>query len=57
MLERVFGAKVFDAKIRRSQAISDANDRGMSIFDYDPKGNGAKDYNAVIDEYLKGVEQ
>ena len=57
VLERVFGAKVFDAKIRRSQAISDANDRGMSIFDYDPKGNGAKDYNAVIDEYLKGVEQ
>ena len=33
VLERVFDAKVFDAKIRRSQAISDANDRFMSILE------------------------
>lgn len=57
VLERVFGAKVFDAKIRRCQALSDANDRCMSIFDYDPSGNGAKDYNAMIDEYLEGVKK
>ena len=54
-LERVFASKVFDAKIRRSQAISDANDACMSIFDFDPKGNGAADYNDMIDEYLRGV--
>ena len=57
VLERVFGSKVFDAKIRRCQALSDANDRCMSIFDFDPNGNGAKDYNAMIDEYLEGVKQ
>lgn len=54
-LERLFKTKVFDAKIRRCQALADANDRRMSIFDYDPTGNGAADYNDLIDEYLKGV--
>lgn len=56
VLERVFETKVFDAKIRRCQALADANDRRMSIFDYDPTGNGAVDYNAMIDEYLEGVK-
>lgn len=55
VLERIFGTKVYEAKIRRCQALSDANDRRMSIFDFDPKGNGAEDYNAMIDEYLRGV--
>lgn len=53
VLGRAFDTKVFDAKIRRSQAISDANNQRMSIFDYDPNGNGAVDYNAMIDEYLR----
>lgn len=55
ILERVFHTKVYDAKIRRCQALADANDHRMSIFDFDPTGNGAADYNAVIDEYLEGV--
>lgn len=54
-LERVFNTKVYEAKIRRCQALADANDHRMSIFDYDPNGNGAEDYNAMIDEYLRGV--
>ena len=54
-LERVFDAPVFDSKIRRCQALADANTSRMSIFDYDPTGNGANDYNDMIDEYLKGV--
>lgn len=57
VMERVFDSKVFDAKIRRCQALADANDARMSIFDYDPSGNGAADYNAVIDEYLAGGDQ
>ena len=56
VLERVFDTKVFDATIRRCQALADANTSRMSIFDYDPRGNGAADYNAMIDEYLKGVQ-
>lgn len=54
-LERLFDTKVFDTKIRRCQALADANDHRMSIFDYDPAGNGATDYNNMIDEYLRGV--
>ena len=54
-IEEVFGTKVFETKIRQCQALSDANSARMSIFDYDPRGNGAADYNAMIDEYLKGV--
>ena len=53
VLERVFDTKVFNAKIRRCQALPDANDRRVSIFDYDPSGNGATDYNAMVDEYLE----
>ena len=55
VLEEVFDSKVYRAKIRRCQALADANTNRMSIFDYDPKGNGAEDYNAMIEEYLKGV--
>lgn len=55
VLERVFDTKVFDTKIRRCQALPDANDHRQSIFDYDPNGNGAADYNDLIDEYLRGV--
>lgn len=56
-LERLFKTKVFETKIRRCQALADANDRRMSIFDFDPTGNGATDYNDLIDEYLKGVNR
>jgi chromosome partitioning protein len=52
-LGSAFDTKVFNSKIRRCQALSDANNQRMSIFDYDPTGNGAVDYNAMIDEYLR----
>lgn len=59
VIEKVFDSKIFETKIRRSQPLSDANSNRMSIFDYDPKSNGALDYDSVIDEYLetyKGVK-
>lgn len=56
-LERLFDTKVFEATIRRCQALSDANNSRLSIFDFDPAGNGATDYNNLIDEYLKGVNR
>lgn len=55
VIEEVFQTKVFDAKIRQCVALAKANNRRMSIFDYDPKGNGAVDYDAMIDEYLREV--
>ena len=54
-LEKVFNTKVFESKIRRCQALADANTGHMSIFEYDPMGNGAADYDAMIDEYLGGL--
>lgn len=54
---RAFDSKVYDAKIRRCQALADANNSRMSIFDYNPRGNGAADYNAMIDEYLMEVNR
>lgn len=56
VIEDLFESKVYDAKIRRCQALSDANTSRLSIFDYDPNGNGAADYSAMIDEYLEGVK-
>lgn len=55
VIEQVFNTKVFPTVIRRCQALADANTNRMSIFDYDPTGNGATDYNAMIDEYLRGA--
>lgn len=55
VLENLFDAKMFESKIRRCQELPDANDNRMSIYDYRPHGNGATDYNALIDEYLKEV--
>lgn len=55
-LERLFDTKLFEVKIRRCQALADANDRCMSVFDYEPSCNGATDYNELIDEYLKRSE-
>ena len=55
VLEQAFDTKVYGTKIRRCQALADANDHRLSIFDFDPAGNGAEDYNSMIDEYLEGI--
>lgn len=57
VLENIFQTKVFDTVIRRCQALADANDRCVSIYDYKPKSNGAIDYEAMIDEYLREVNR
>lgn len=54
-IEKLFESKIFDTAIRRCQALADANTHRMSIFDYDPTGNGANDYNNMLDEYLGGI--
>lgn len=43
-------AKLFSAKIRRNIRLAEAPSFGRSIFDYDPKSNGAIDYRALADE-------
>lgn len=47
-----FNTKLFKTKIRESIAVKEAQISKQSIFEYAPKSNPAKDYNAFIDEFL-----
>ena len=45
--------KVFDTRIRESIAIKKAQATQKSIFEYEPKGKAAEDYNSLIKEILQ----
>lgn len=47
-----YGSKVFSTKIRENIALAEMPVTGMSIYDYDPTSNGAKDYEALTEEIL-----
>ncbi len=49
-IERHFGPKVFRTKIRNNVKLAEAPGHGKSIFLYDPKAAGAKDYLALAEE-------
>lgn len=44
------GTRLFKTRIRETLAIREAQAQQKNIFDYAPHGNGAKDYNALIEE-------
>lgn len=44
---------VFDTNIRRNIRLAEAPSYGQSIFEYDPKSNGAEDYRALAREILE----
>lgn len=44
------GTKVFEAKIRSGVVVAEAPAHGMSLFDYSPRSNAAKDYKNFVDE-------
>lgn len=46
--------KLFTAKIRECTAIKEAQATRQNIFAYAPKSNASADYNALVDEILKG---
>ncbi len=51
-IENMFGDLLFRTRIRSSVAIEEAPHQGLDIFRYDPKSNGATDYQEVVDEFL-----
>ena len=51
-MARQFNTKVFNTPIRHTTAIGEAQAMQTDIFSYSPRSNGAKDYNALIDELL-----
>lgn len=59
MIEKIKGAaemldtKVYSVSIRENVSLREAILINKSIFDYAPRSNGAKDYQALCDEYLQ----
>ena len=49
--------RVFSTNIRRNIRLAEAPSFGKSIFQYDPKSNGAEDYLEFADEVLKMEEE
>lgn len=52
-LRQTLGDLVFDTKIRKNVRLAEAPLENTSILDYDPKSNGAKDYQSFAEEFLK----
>lgn len=46
---------VFDTKIRTSVSAAEAPAHGMSIYDYAPRSNPAKDYESLVKEVLARI--
>jgi chromosome partitioning protein len=46
---------VFNTPIRTNIALAKAREKGMDIFTYDRKSNGAIDYNNLTKEFLSRV--
>lgn len=51
-IEEMFGDILFRTRIRSSVAIEEAPHQGLDIFRYDPKSNGATDYQGIVEEFL-----
>lgn len=47
------GTRLYHSFIRESVAVKEAQAMATNIFDYAPKSNGAKDYDAFISEFLQ----
>jgi len=53
LVREEYGRKVFKTEIRRNVRLTEAPSFGKSIFQYDPRSLGAKDYNAFAAEVLE----
>lgn len=49
------GTRVFSAKVRECIALKEAQAVRQSIYDYAKRSNGAKDYQALMDEIMEEV--
>ena len=47
--------RIFDTRIRRNVKLAEAPSHGLTIFDYEPRCNGAEDYRALAVEVLAMV--
>lgn len=56
-VRQTFGRLVYQNSIPRNVRLSEAPSRGLSIFQYDPNGNGAKAYDALSLEFLDRLDK
>ena len=52
-----YGGKVFDTEIRDDSAIEKAPTLGASIFEYAPESQGARQYDAFVDEVVDRMDR
>ena len=52
-VEAYFPDEIYQARIPRSIRISEAPSFGLTIFEHDPKGQGAKAYQKFANEFIK----
>ena len=52
-----FGGRVYNTRIRNNIALADAPARGLDVFQYDARSNGAADYEALAAEIMKQEER
>ena len=57
MVFQRYGEKVFKTKIRENIALAEMPLSGQSIFEYNPKSNGAMDYKALAEEIIEREER
>ena len=57
MVEKRYGEKVFQTKIRENISIAEMPLSGPTIFEYEPKSNGAADYQTLTDEIMSREEK
>lgn len=56
MVKNRYGDKVFQTKIRENIAIAEMPLSGQTLFEYDPKSNGAADYKTLTEEIISREE-
>ncbi len=57
MLKKAFGKQVYKTSIRTNTRMRESPGSQQSIFEYDPKGNGAKDFDALAQEFLTRTQR
>lgn len=55
-LTEKFGDRVFETNIRTNITLAKAQERGVDVFSYDQKCNGARDYAQLASEFLKKID-
>lgn len=53
MLEKMFGNKVFNTRIRKATSLEQANLATSSILDFDPRSTGTTDYKDLAKEVME----